>query len=75
MARTASAAGLRVVDDRRLRFALPLGGADDARRFVRSLYLPTVSAGRHEAAGEVAVRWVGTAIGVPLRRVTLRPAW
>lgn len=42
-------AGLRVVDDRALRFAHPLHSEDDAARIVEGLYLPTVSPARRNA--------------------------
>jgi SAM-dependent methyltransferase len=68
----AGAAGLRIVDDRRRRFVMPVRDAADGHLFVRSLYLPDVSDERVAAAAEVAARWAGSDIGVPLRRITLR---
>ena len=70
----AGRAGLAVVDDRRRRFALPLGSGADAGRFVESLYLPGVAPERIRAADAAARRWVPGHIGVPLRRITFRPA-
>ncbi len=64
--------GFQVVDDRRRRFAVPVPDAVTATRFVDSLYLPGVPDARLRAAAEVAKRWSGSEIGVPLRRVTLR---
>lgn len=72
--RHAARCGLRVVDDRRRRFALPLDIAADAERFVSSLYLPGVDPARVEAAGRAVRRWAPGRIGVPLRRVSFRPA-
>jgi SAM-dependent methyltransferase len=67
--RTLSAAGFTVMDDDRRRFARPVHTPQDADLFVRSLYVPGVPAGRTTAAAAVARRWVGTDIGLPLRRV------
>ncbi len=67
----ARAAGFRIVDDRRRRFLLPIGDGEDGERFVRSLYLPGVAERRVRTATEVARRWAGSGIGVPLRRITL----
>ncbi len=66
-------AGLEIVDDRRRRFALPLPDHETARRFVASLYLPGTSAQRVTRAAERAAHWVPGGIGIPLRRVTMRP--
>jgi hypothetical protein len=71
LATVTGAAGLRVVDDRRRRFALPMSHPDTGRLFVRSLYLPGATEQRVSAASAVAARWVGHDIGIPLRRVTL----
>ena len=66
-------AGLAIVDDRRRRFALPLPDNQAAERFVASLYLPGVHPARYQRAASRATRWVPGAIGIPLRRITLRP--
>jgi SAM-dependent methyltransferase len=67
-------AGLADVTDQRRRFAYPLAETDDALRWVRSLYLPGVAPRRIRAAQRVARRWVGSSIGVPLRRIVgVRP--
>lgn len=66
-------AGLDIVDDRRHRFALPLPDDGTAERFVASLYLPGIQTERQALATTRAARWAPGAIGIPLRRVTLRP--
>lgn len=66
-------AGLEIVDDRRRRFALPLPDNEAAERFVASLYLPGVHPARNTRATWRAAQWVPGAIGIPLRRITLRP--
>lgn len=66
-------AGLEVVDDRRRRFALPLPDHEAAERFVTSLYLPGAGPARTARAAGRAAQWVPAAIGIPLRRITLRP--
>lgn len=66
-------AGLEVVDDRRRRFSLPLPDREAAARFVASLYLPGVSPARYAEAARRAQLWAPARIGIPLRRITLRP--
>lgn len=66
-------AGLEIVDDRRRRFALPLPDGGAAERFVASLYLPGVPPTRYTQAIYRAERWAPGTIGIPLRRITLRP--
>jgi hypothetical protein len=67
-------AGLAVESDERSRFVYPLVETDDADRWVRSLYLPGVAPRRLRAAHRVTRRWVGSSIGIPLRRVVgVRP--
>lgn len=70
---SATRCGLRIVDDRRRRFSLPLATAADAGRFVESLYLPGVGHSRVRAAERAARRWAPGQIGVPLRRISFRP--
>lgn len=65
--------GLDIVDDRRRRFDLPLPDDSAAERFVASLYLPGVQTDRQVRAATRAARWAPGAIGIPLRRVILRP--
>jgi SAM-dependent methyltransferase len=66
-------ARLEIVDDRRRRFALPLPDHEAAERFVASLYLPGAQPARTTRAAGRAATWVPGAIGIPLRRITLRP--
>lgn len=63
--------GFEVIEDVRTRFDFPINSPDAARTFVRSLYLPGVSEATLVRGERVASRWVGTSIGVPLRRITL----
>lgn len=64
--------GFEVVSDERKAFCYPLPDPAAARRFVASFYLPGRPPARVRAATAVAERWVGTGIGVPLRRVVCR---
>lgn len=64
--------GFEVVSDGRRRFRYPLPDEASCRLFAESLYAPGRSAGRVEAAHSVAVGWVGSEIGIPLRRVVCR---
>lgn len=63
------AAGFRVLIDEARRFVYPIETPADADLFVRSLYLPDVSARRVRLAASVARRWEGAHLGIPLRRV------
>ncbi len=63
------AAGLRITSDERRRFAFPIDDPGAAELFVRSLYLPDAGAGRTAAAMAVARRWIGSELGLPLRRL------
>lgn len=65
-------AGLEVLGDDRQRLRYPLRDARAARRFVESLYAPGHPPERIEAAVRVAARWVGSEIGIPLRRIVCR---
>ena len=67
-------AGLHIVADQRRRFELPLADLEAAQRFVASLYLPGVAASRQQKATTCLTRRTPTSIGIPLRRITLRPA-
>jgi SAM-dependent methyltransferase len=64
-----TAAGLRLTGDARRRFAYPVDDPAAADRFVRSLYLPGTAPERAAAATAVARRWVGSELGLPLRRL------
>lgn len=69
----AARVGLRIVDDRRRRFDLPLRDPEAADRFVESLYLPGIGDARYRRAAALARSWVPSSIGIPLRRITFRP--
>lgn len=64
--------GLVVVESSCRRFAYPLRDRLAARRFVESLYTPGVAPRRMAAAVNLAESWVGSDIGIPLRRVICR---
>jgi SAM-dependent methyltransferase len=64
--------GLEVVENSCRRFAYPLGDRGSALRFVESLYTPGVESRHVDAAVRVAYSWVGSDIGIPLRRVICR---
>jgi SAM-dependent methyltransferase len=69
-------AGLRLETDQRRRFAYPLRSPADADRFLASLYLPDLSAGRRHAAASY-LRTLARArvrLPVPIRRVVATPA-
>lgn len=63
------AAGLTVVSADRRRFSYRLTEPADGPRWLRSLYLPGVAAGRWRAAERVTKQWTGSSIGLPLQRV------
>ena len=63
--------GLRVVTDERRRFRLRIDDEATADLFVRSLYVP--GAHPRRVARATAVRWVGSELGLPLRRVVAEP--
>ena len=65
-------AGFEVTGDERRRFAIRLADDDDAERFVDSLYLPDISPRRIDRARSLVGSWVGSDIGLPLRRITAR---
>lgn len=67
-----TAAGMVALDDRRRRFVLPLATPEAADLLVRSLYLPGQPQERVDAAADLARRWVGAPLGVPLRRLVAR---
>lgn len=64
-----SGAGLTVVSVDERRFVYPLSEPEDALRWVRSLYLPDLGRRRCRAAQRVTRRWIGSSIGIPLRRL------
>lgn len=61
--------GLRIRSDVRRRFAYPLTSTEDADRLVDGLYLPGVPDVRLAAGRALAARWIGSTIGLPLRRM------
>jgi SAM-dependent methyltransferase len=68
---TATRHGLRIVTDDRRRFGYRFTTTDAAVFFVDSLYLPDTMTARIDDARLVARRWVGSSIGIPIRRVCL----
>ena len=68
---TATRHGLHIVTDDRRRFGYRFTTSDAADRFVDSLYLPDTMTPRTDDARLVARRWLGSSIGIPLRRVGL----
>ncbi|MGH9083150.1 MAG: class I SAM-dependent methyltransferase [Acidimicrobiales bacterium] len=62
-------AGLVTIRDDRRRFAFALHDEHAARRFVESLYVPGRQTARVDGAARLASRWVGSEIGIPLRRI------
>lgn len=63
-----------VTDDSRKRFSYRIHNEAAANAFVESLYTPGVPATRLENAKRLARHWIGTDVGVPLRRLLARPA-
>jgi len=66
---TRSTNGLVAIFDEQRRFTYPIAAPADADRFALSLYLPATSARRVSAARRLALRWVGTEIGIPIRLI------
>ncbi len=62
-------AGLAVVSDDRRCFRHRIRDERDAERFVESLYVPGRSPEHIERAVRLSRGWVGSTIGIPLRRV------
>lgn len=61
--------GLTLLGDERARFAYRIESADDADLLIGSLYLPELPEQRIAVAHQVATRWLGNELGVPLRRI------
>lgn len=61
----------RVASDDRWRFSFSIEEARDADLLVESLYLPGTTPERVRRAQRLARRWVGSDVGIPLRRVVL----
>lgn len=70
--RTLEAAGFTVHSDERMRFELPVHGAEGADRFINSWYLPAISNARRHAARTKAASMAPFRIGIPLRRIVAR---
>lgn len=64
-----AAAGLHLSSDESRAFGCDLATSAVADRLLDSLYLPGVDLNRMAAGRRVARRWVGTTIGVPIRRM------
>lgn len=64
--------GFEIVNDRRVRFAFPIPDDSSAQLFADSLYLPWISREHFMKLSEVSKAWVGTDIGIPLRKMILR---
>ena len=64
-----SRAGLQLISDERCRFVYPITDSSVAVTWVRSLYLPGEQPQRIAAAERVARGWVGSELGLPLRRI------
>lgn len=64
--------GFTVVSDERRGFRRELADPQDAALLVRALYLPDVDPGSVVRAEQVAGRWVGSSITVPLRLLVAR---
>jgi SAM-dependent methyltransferase len=71
--RLLEAHGFEVREDARRRFGLALRGRRDAERFVDSLYLPDVPAGRVRLAVTLVRSWGPSPVGVPLRLLVAHP--
>ena len=68
--RVLRAAGFAVKADDRKRFSFRIADVAAADAFVDSLYLPGTPVARLDAAKHAARRWIGTDLGIPLRRLT-----
>ncbi len=67
--RTLRSGGFQVRDDSRRRFSYAFEDSRATRLFVESLYAPGCPSDRMDEAQRVASRWIGSDIGIPLRRV------
>jgi len=63
-------AGFTITSTERRRYIYPIATAEDARRLIDSLYLPSVSPRRRQQAHTHAERTLGHAIGIPLHKIT-----
>ncbi len=64
--------GFEFIEDTRLRFRLTFDTPETAAGFVESLYVPGATSANVARAQRLAARWVGSDIGIPLRRITMR---
>jgi len=64
--------GFELIEDTRLGFRLAIDTPKTAARFVESLYVPGATSANVDRAQRLAARWVGSDIGIPLRRITMR---
>lgn len=64
-----ASAGLLLVSDETRAFACSIRTGDVADRFLDSLYPPEVDPARIDGGRQVARRWVGSTITVPIRRI------
>ncbi len=62
--------GYRVDHDESVRFAYPIVDEAAADAFVASCYLPDIPDRRRDAGRQSARRWIGSDLGLPLRRVS-----
>ncbi len=61
--------GFGIVSNQCSRFNYEVETEHHARLLIRSLYLPEVDAAHYERAVNLARRWRGSALGIPLRRI------
>jgi len=64
--------GFELIEDTRLGFRLAIDTPETAMRFVESLYVPGATSANVSRAQRLAAMWVGSDIGIPLRRITTR---
>lgn len=65
-------AGFEIVADETDRFEYPISDERAGRALVESFYLPGVAPPSIDAATRIVSRWIGSGIGIPLRRVVAR---
>ena len=64
-----NSAGFDLLSDESRRFEYPIERPAQAEAFVSSLYLHDVTTAQVAAAATMARRWVGTSLGIPIRRI------
>jgi len=67
-----AAAGLRLDDDQQVGFVCDIADERIAEQLLASLYLPEVTPERLAAGRRVVMRWVGSTLTTPLRRLVAR---